>query len=321
VAYHGLMPTSCAARRLVLTLAALALGGLPAFVSADALAPVTALSPDQRPTLIIVAAPTPLLIAHHPQPLSPDAAEALALDIGLPAAGPIIRRRARSGLDPLPPAWDSGEPDRGFTAALAAALDRPQANWPWRDLEIVDSEAKARTAAAQREGEDVVVVTFACQLEDWMSTVQYRAQARVRLLRDVGTPQESRTELTVRHLSRKIAADWGRARESAAVFRSGGALDQAVDAAALDLSRALAVTIARLTTPTPSMLTAGREFGQLAHKPDCPECGPSDPVLHQEPGRVWVAPAKLVGTILSLPVGPQHARVASDRSAPASVAR
>ncbi|MGH8149048.1 MAG: hypothetical protein ACRETB_03580 [Steroidobacteraceae bacterium] len=315
------MPTSRAARRLAFTLAALALGGVQALARADTLAPVTSLSPDERPTLIIVAAPAPLLIAHHPQPLSPDAAEALALDIGLSAAGPIIRRHARSGLDPLPPAWDSGESDRGFTAALAAALDRPQANWPWRDLEIVASKAKARAAAARLAGEDVVVVTFACQLEDRMTTVQYRAQARVLLLRDVGTPQESRTELSVRHLSRKLAADWGRPRASAAVFRPGGPLDQEADAAALDLSRALAVTIARLTTATPSIRTAGREFSQLAHKPDCPECEPSDPVLHQEPGRVWVAPARLAGTILSLPVEPQHARVASDRSAPADVAR
>lgn len=310
------MPIPSAARRPVFTLAALALAGLPALASADALAPVTSLSPDQRPTLIIVAAPAPLLVAHHPQPLSPGRAQALALELGLAAAVPIIRRHARSGLDPLPRAWKSDEPDRGFTAALAAALDRRQANWPWRDLLIVASEKKARAAVAQLEGEDVAVVRFAYRLEDWMTTVQYRAQARVELLRDVGTARESLTWLTVRHLSPKLVANWGRPRESAAVFRPGGPLDQAVHAAALDLSRALAVTIARLTTATTGVRVAGLEFGQLAHKPDCPPCGPGDPVLHREPGRVWVAPAKLAGTILSLPIEPEHARVASDRSGP-----
>lgn len=319
MAYHDAMRIPRAARRHALTLAALSLVGamtlvwLPAPARATSLAPATALSPDQRPTLVIVAAPTALLIAHHPHPLSPSEAEQLALNLGLFTAGPIIRRQARAGLDPLPRAWQSGDPDRGFTAALAAALDRTQANWPWRALRIVSSESEAHDVVDELTGQDVAVVTFKCELEDWIHTVQFSARARVRLLRAVGTPQESRTEFSIRHLSSPLTADWGRARKYAVVFRSGGPLDQLVNAAALDLSRALAVTIARLTTPTPNIRIAGREFGQLLNKPKCPECRPDDAVLHEEPGRVWVAPSKLAGTVLSLPVGPSDAQVASDR--------
>jgi hypothetical protein len=317
VAYHGRMRAPSRAGHRVLLIAALALLCPPALAGNDAVAPVTSLSPDQRPTLVIVAAPAPLLIEHHPRPLSPTAAEAMAFKLGLFVAGPIIRRYAREGLDPLPQAWQSGQPDRGFSEALEAALDRTQANWPWRDLKIVSTEAKAREALADAAGEDVAIVRFKCELEDWIETVQYSAEARVSMLRDVGTARESRTEFDIRHLSRKIPANWGDPRRYATVFESGGTLDEAVNAAALDLSRALAVTISRLTTATPNIQIAGLEFGQLLRKPHCPVCRPSDTVLQQAPGRVWVAPWKLAGTILSLPVAePRHARVASDRPAP-----
>ncbi len=308
-----------AARCHALRLAAFTLMWTAALVSKPVLAiaasgaPATALSPDQRPTLVIVAAPTALLIAHHPHPLSPTEAEQLALKLGLYTAGPIIRRLARAGLDPLPLAWQSGDPDRGFTAGLAAALDRSQANWPWRALKIVASEAEANDAVSELTGQDVAVVTFKCELEDWIHTVQFSARAQVKLLRGAGTPQESRTQFSIRHLSTPLVADWGSARKYSAVFRPGGPLDQAVNAAALDLSRALAVTIARLTTATPNIQIAGREFGQLPDKPKCPECRPDDAVLHVEPGRVWVAPAKLAGTVLSLPVGPSADQAASER--------
>jgi len=314
VAYHGLMLTPSRAGRRILLLAALALVCASALAGND---PVTSISPDQRPTLIIVADPSPLLIRHHPRPLSPVTAQAMALRLGLYVAVPIIRRYARTGLDPLPTAWRTDQPDRGFTAALEAAIDRTQANWPWRDLKIVRTEAKARAALADLTGDDVALVSFKYELEDWIETVQYSAEARVSMLRDVGTPRESRTQFDIRHLSRMIAADWGDPREYAAVFRAAGPLDQAVNSAALDLSRALAVTISRLTTATPDIQIAGLEFGQLLHKPSCGVCRSTDTVLQQSPGRVWVAPWKLAGTILSLPVAqPRHARVASDRSAP-----
>jgi hypothetical protein len=265
--------------------------------------PVATLSPDQRPTLVIVDAPAELEIMHHAHPLPPGKAEELALKLGLYAAGPIIRRYAREGTDPLPGPWRTDEPDRGFAAALAGALDRTQSNWPWRALRIAGSDTEANDViAGLMSGEDVVLVTFQYVLEDQLHTVQLNARARVKLVRDAGTPRESRTQFTIEHLSHALDADWGHPKRYAAEFRSGGALDQMVNGAALDLSRALAVTIARLTTAAPDIHAADRHFADLLEKPKCPECRPNDAVLHEEPGRVWVAPSRLAGTVLSLPV-------------------
>jgi hypothetical protein len=302
------MRISSAARRRFLARMAVSSVLASAVVLATAAAeisspPVATLSPDQRPTLVIVDAPAELMIAHHAHPLPPDRAEELALKLGLLVAGPIIRRYAREGTDPLPRAWRSGEPDRGFAAALAAALDRTQSNWPWRALRIAASDTEANDVLAElMTGQDVVLVTFQYVLDDQLRSVQLDARARVRFVRDAGTPRESRTQFIIEHLSQPLAADWGHPSKYAAEFRSGGPLDQRVDSAALDLSRALAVTIARLTTAAPDIHVAGRHFADLLAKPKCPECRPNDAVLHEEPGRVWVAPSRLPGTVLSLPV-------------------
>jgi hypothetical protein len=265
--------------------------------------PVATLSPDERPTLVIVDAPAELMIAHHAHPLPPAEAEELVLKLGISTAGPIIRRYAREGTDPLPRPWRTEEPDRGFAAALAAALDRTQSNWPWQALRIAASDTEANDVLAElMTGQDVVLVTFQYVLEDQLRTVQLDARAHVRFVRAAGTPRESRTEFSIEHLSQPLAADWGHPRKYSAEFRSGGALDQRVDVAALDLSRALAVTIARLTTAAPDSSPKGRHFADLLVKPKCPECRPNDAVLHEEPGRVWVAPSSLAGTVLSLPV-------------------
>jgi hypothetical protein len=279
---------------------ALALGAAPAQISSP---PVATLSPDQRPTLVIVDAPAELLIVHHAHPLPPSKAEELVLKLGLSVAGPIIRRYARDGTDPLPRDWRSGEPDRGFAAALAAALDRTQSNWPWRALRIAASDTEANDILAElMSGQDVGLVTFQYVLDDQLSTVQLNARARVRFVRDAGTPRESRTQFVIEHLSQPLVADWGHPSKYAVEFRAGGPLDRMVDSAALDLSRALAVTIARLTTAAPDIHATGRHFADLLAKPKCPECRPNDPVLHEEPGRVWIAPSRFPGTVLSLPV-------------------
>lgn len=273
------------------------------WAGASAPAAATALSPDQRPTLIIVAAPSELTIVHHAHPLPPNKAEQLALKLGLFIAAPIIRRHARDGWDPLPRAWQTDQSDRGFDAAVTAALDpSQQANWPWRALRIVASNAEADAALASLAGQDAAIVTFKCELEDQLRTVQLLARASVRWIRDAGTSRESRTQLGIRYYARPIAADWGRPKQYAAAFRSGGLLDEQVSAAALDLSHALAVVIARLMTPA-TLESVGRRYADLTQKPKCPECRPGDAVLHEEPGRVWVVPARLGGTVLSLPVG------------------
>ncbi|HTX23679.1 MAG TPA: hypothetical protein VMD03_03395 [Steroidobacteraceae bacterium] len=310
------MRMSSAAWRCFLVGSAFWLVSAPA-LAGDAAPPVATLSPDQRPTLVIVDAPAELMIVHHAHPLPPNRAEELALKLGLFVAGPIIRRYAREGVDPLPSAWASGEPDRGFAAALAAALDRPQANWPWRALSIAASVTEANDVlAGLMTGQDVVLVTFHYELVDQLHTVQLMARAHVRFVRDAGTPRESRTEFSIEHLSQPLVADWGHPRKYAAEFRPGGPLDQRVDAAALDLSHALAVTIARLTTAAPDVRLPGRHFADLPDKPTCPECRPTDAVLHVEPGRIWVAPASLAGTVLSLPVpgAGDDDQVANDRT-------
>ncbi|HTW38721.1 MAG TPA: hypothetical protein VMD49_09150 [Steroidobacteraceae bacterium] len=287
---------------VVLAIALAPAGSLAAWAD-ETPPPIATLSPDARPTLVIVDAPAELMIMHHAHPLPPGKAEELALRLGLFAAGPIIRRYAREGTDPLPRAWRTDEPDRGFAEALSGALDRTQSNWPWRALRIAGSSTEANDVlAGLMSGEDVVLVTFQYVLEDQMRSVQLNAQAHVRFVRDEGTARESRTQFTIEHLSRPLAADWGHPRKYAAEFRSDGPLDQLVASAALDLSRALAVTVARLTTAAPDVRLTGRHFADLLVKPKCPECRPGDAVLHEEPGRVWVTPSRLAGTVLSLPV-------------------
>ena len=292
-----------AARRVSIEWALLALVLLPVWANASAQAPAAGLSPDQRPTLVIVAAPMALTIVHHANPLPPAEAEKLALDIGLDAAVPIIRRRARDGWDPLPRAWQTDEPDRGFFADINSALDpAQQGNWPWRALKIVTSSAEAEAALGQLSGQDAAIATFRSELEDQLNAVQLVTRAKVRLIHNAGTSGQSGTQFNIRRYGHPMVADWGRARKYAAVFRSGGAFDEEVSAAALDLSHALAVVIARLTTPA-TLTATSRHFGDLSHKPACPECQPGDPVIHEEPGRVWVIPARLGATLLSLPVG------------------
>jgi len=291
------------ARGVSIEWTALALVLLPVWAHASAPPPAAALSPDQRPTLVIVAAPMMLTIVHHANPMPPAEAEQLALKIGLDAAVPIIRRLARDGWDPLPRAWQTEQPDRGFFADVSDALDpAQQANWPWRGLKIVASTAEAETALSQLSGQDAAIATFRCDLEDQLHTVQLVARANVKLIRNAGTQAQSGMQFNIRRYGSPIVADWGRPRKYAVTFRSGGALDEEVNAAALDLSHALAVVIARLTTPT-TLDAASRHFGDLTHKPRCPECRPGDPVIHEEPGRVWVMPARLGATLLSLPVG------------------
>jgi len=266
-------------------------------------AQVTALSPDQRPTLVIVTPADELMLVHHAQPLSPSTAERLALKLGLFIAGPIIRSHARESVDPLPQSWRTAQPDRGFGSELTQALDHTQANWPWRGLRMVSSPAQVAGTLNELKGQDVAVVTLSCELLDLTHSVQFSAETHVRLLRRVATAHESRTDIVIRHLAAPLRAERQHAQSFASTFGAGGPLDRMVNDAALDLSRALAVTIARIATPAPEVQVVGRRLADLPLKPKCAECRPTDTVLHEEPGRIWVAPSRSAGTILSLPVG------------------
>jgi hypothetical protein len=286
-----------AAQRPLSTLIALSLAVAPVCATS---APIAVLSPDERPMLILVSAPEGLLVVHHAHPMPPNTAERLALRLGLFIAGPIIRRRARESVGPLPVAWRSDARDRGFLQELSATLDRTQANWPWRTLRVVASSEQA-DALAEQSKSDAAVVSFTLELEDLERQVQLSASAQVLLARAAGTPRESRTHIVIRHLAPPLPADTAHPERAAPLFHEGGPLDQQVSATAFDLSRALAVTIARLTTPTPTGAIASRRYADLAVRPRCAECRPEDAVLHEEPGRVWVAPAREPGTVLSLP--------------------
>jgi len=291
-----------AARRLpiALLMTALALG--TALAGEDEPAPVTALSPDPRPVLIVLPPVDELMLAHHAHPLSQSKAEELALKHGLLIALPIIHQRARESLRPLPLPWRTDDPDRGFALTLSSALGHSQANWPWRALYIVKSGEDVDRLLAQLAGQDAVVALFSYELEELDDRVQLNARAEVTLVRAAGTPRESRVRTSIRHVAPSLYADPGHAKKWVTEFHTGGPLDQLVGVAALDLSRVLAVTVAHALTSAGPAGGATRHFGDLARRPKCAECQPGDPVLHEEPGRVWVAPAKAAGTILSLPV-------------------
>jgi hypothetical protein len=291
-----------AARQLLIALFALPFAFGSALAEQLQSASVTELSPDLRPTLIVLPPLQGLMLAHHAHPLSQSRAEALAHALGLLVALPIIHHRARESLQPLPPSWRTDDADRGFMEQLSGALEPGEANWPWRELRIVKSGEEIDRLVSQLSGQDVAVALLGFELEDLGAHVQLSVQADVTFVRFAGTARESRVRTLIRHLAPRLDADPQRPRASAAQFRAAGPLDRLMSTAALDLSRVLAVTVARDVSAVASIAQPqGRRYGQLGRKPKCRECRADDPVLHEEPGRVWVAPTKLPGTVLSLP--------------------
>jgi hypothetical protein len=242
------------------------------------------------------------MLVHHAHPLPPNVAEQLALRLGWFIAEPIIRWHSRESTETLPAPWKTAQPDRGFAQQLESAFDRTQANWPWRTMREADSVEQAEGLLTELKGQDVAIASFGFQLIELPRSVELDAAAYLTMVHAAATPLEARQRFIVRHLTAPLPALRAHPDASASIFRSGGALDQTVSEAALDLSRALAVLIERIVTPAPGDESAERHFADLTDKPRCTECRPDDPVLHEEPGRVWVAPARMPGTILSLPV-------------------
>jgi hypothetical protein len=283
------MPTRSAAQKTLLAGAALCFACAHSFAQSPS-DPVAGLSPDERPTLIVQLPPDALMLSRHPN-LS--ATQRLALSLGL-------RARPRDTIEPLPSPWRTVQPDRGLAQELSAALDRSQANWPWRGLQLLADSDQVDRQLAGLSGEDVAIARLGFELDDLGTRVQFAARADVTIVRALGTARETRTRILLRHLAVPLAAQAEHAQRSAAQFRAGGALDQCVDSAALDLSRLLAVMIARAEAR--GAAPAGRRFKDLAHPPDCSECRPDDVILHEEPGRVWIAATRSPGLILSLPL-------------------
>ena len=241
--------------------------------------------------LLVQRPPDALMLTRRP---SLSATRRLALSLGLGA-------RPREAAEPLPGPWRTTQPDRGMAQELGAALGPSDANWPWRGLQLVaDAEQLDRQLALLR-GEDVAIARLGFELDDLgsRSQVQFVARADVTLARALGTPREMRTHMLLRHLAVPLAAQAAHPQRTAQPFRAGGPLDQSVATATLDLSRLLAVAVARADAP--GAAPSGRRLRELAHHPECSECRPDDWVLHEEPGRIWIAPARSPGTILSLP--------------------
>jgi len=254
--------------------------------------PVTALAPDERPTLIVQLPAGPLMLARQP---GLSATQRLAFSLGL-RAGP------RQVLEPLPQRWRTDQPDRGLAQELSTALDRPQANWPWRELRVLAGSDAVERELARRAGEDVAIARVGSELQQIGIRVQLLARAEVTIVRALGRPREARSHILLRHLAAPLTADLAHAQRAAAQFRAGGVLDQVVRAAALDLSRLLAVAVERADAPGGLAAGSGRRFKDLPRAASCNECRPDDVVLHEESGRIWIAPARSPNTILSLPL-------------------
>jgi hypothetical protein len=87
-------------------------------------APAMELSPDPRPVLLLQPPQGDLMLAH----------------------------RALQRV-PLPRAWRTPEPDRGFAEALQQQLSHGAANWPWRRL-IDNFRCGQRQSAGDTGGSD-----------------------------------------------------------------------------------------------------------------------------------------------------------------------
>ncbi|HEY3846796.1 MAG TPA: hypothetical protein VGL95_06755 [Acetobacteraceae bacterium] len=211
----------------------------------------------------------------------------------------------------LPSAWRSGEPDRGFSAALLTQLSHVAANWPWRTLIISTSGPETDSQLQTLGGEDAVVAVVNEELVDLRGRVQLHVTMELVTVRAIATRQETRVRTPVQYFAPVLAADSGMPRRSLAAFAMDGTLDDQVSTAATDLSQFLAMFVARVSVPA-SLRAHNPTLGELGVHPVCGECRPSDPVVYQQPGRVWVRVGKSRGTILALPL--QSARPAASRN-------
>jgi hypothetical protein len=255
-------------------------------VRAANLAPATELSPDRRPVLILEPPQGALLLVHHGA-LLPD------------------------HRGPLPSAWRTPEPDRGFTAALLMQLSHVAANWPWRTLIVSTSGPESDSQLQTLTGEDAVVVVVHDELVDLGGKVQFQVSLELVTVRAIATRHETRVQTPVQYLAPALVADSAMPRRSLAAFAPDGPLDDQVSTAVTDLSQFLATIVARVSVPE-SLRAHNPTLGELGAHPICGQCRASDPVVYQQPGRVWVRVGKRGGSILALPL--QSARAAVSRN-------
>jgi hypothetical protein len=232
------------------------------------------LSPDMRPVLI----------------LQPPQGELL-----------LVRRVAHlADKRALPRAWRTSEADRGFTQALLMQLSHVAANWPWRSLIVSTSAAQSAGHLQTLSGQDAVVAVAHDELVDLGGKVQFHVIMDLVTVRAAGAHQQ-RAHTPVEYFAPLLPADSSLPRRSLPVFAMDGPLDEQVSTAATDLSQFLALIVARVSVPS-SLHPHNSSLAALGLHPVCAECRASDPVIYQQPGRVWVRVGKPHGRILALPL-------------------
>ncbi|HEY1900502.1 MAG TPA: hypothetical protein VGG49_11975 [Steroidobacteraceae bacterium] len=256
-------------------------------VQAASQGPATELSPDLRPILLLQPPEGPLLLVH--------------LQLGHWIAAPVIRRDGEARRVPLPAPWRTSEADRGFSQALLMQLSHVAANWPWRTLVVSSSEPESDSQLQTLVGQDAVVAVVRDELVDLGGRVEFHATMDLTTVRAIATTHETRTTTQVQYFGRSLLADSAMPRRSRARFVMDGPLDEQVSTAATDLSQFLATIVARVSVPD-SLRPHNPTLGELGVRATCGACRASDPVVYQQPGRIWVRVGKSPGSILALPL-------------------
>src|SRR5580692_6525715 len=180
-------------------------------------ASATELSPDMRPVLMLEPPQGDLLLVNH---------------------------AARA---PLPAAWRTSEPDRGFAQALLQQLSG--SNWPWQTLIVSSSGPESDSQLQTLVGQDAVVAVVRDELVDVAGKVQLHVTMDLTTVRAIATTHEKRVHVNVEYFARPLTADSGVPRRSLAQFVAAGPLDGQVGTAATDLSEFLATIVAQVSVP------------------------------------------------------------------------
>ncbi len=265
-----------------------------------AVAAATQLSPDVRPVLMLEPPQGDLLLVNHAARLPDKGSESLALKLGHWIAAPISRRDRYEWSAQLPLSWRTSEPDRGFAQALLLQLSGP-ANWPWQTLIVSSSGPESDSQLQSLVGQDAVIAVIRDELVDLAGKVELHVTMDLTTVRAIATTHETRVHVSVDYFARALRADSGQSRRSVAQFVVAGPLDDQVNTAAADLSEFLATVVARVSIPN-SLHPHNPTLGELGVHPSCDVCRPADPVVYQQPGRVWVQVSKVPGSILALPL-------------------
>lgn len=240
--------------------------------------PGTGLSPDLRPVLVLEPPRGALQLVQH-------------------AARPPDRERR----GPLPPAWRTAEPDRGFSQALLMQLSQASANRPWRTLIVSGPGPHGDGPLHSLMGQTAVIARVRDELVDFAGKVELHVTVQLVTVRAMATPHETRVRTPVEYVAPPLTANSARPRRSRAQFVPDGPLDVQVNTAATDLSQFLATIVARVSVAD-SLHPHNPTLGELGLHPACAACRPSDPVVYEQPGRVWVRVGRPPGAILALPL-------------------